>query len=161
MAAPDSRTRGGALFEMQAEQGMKLLQAAQATGAEYDSAGAEAYRKEVETRIAKLEMESTQLTGKDNKKERSAKGKEIADLKSEQKYVDACKIVKGLEPKFGNFITKAAVMPELEKTEAVQEAAPEPKAKKETKKEKKPESAGLSPAELKELEDLKTKIIED
>ena len=64
MAAPDSRTRGGALFEMQAEQGMKLLQAAQATGAEYDSAGAEAYRKEVKTRIAKLEMESTQLTGK-------------------------------------------------------------------------------------------------
>eukprot|EP00435_Cladocopium_sp_Y103_P000792 s6738_g1.t1 len=27
-------------------------------------------------------------------------------------YVDACKIVKGLEPKFGNFVTKAAVIPD-------------------------------------------------
>ena len=160
MAAVDSRTRGGAV-ELQAEAGMKLLLATQATGAEYDSAGAEAYRKEVETKIAKLEMEATQLTGKDNKKERSAKGKEVADLKNEHKYVDACKVVKGLEPKFGHFITKAAVLPEIEKTETVQEAAPEQKAKKESKKEKKPESAGLSPDELKELEDLKQKIIED
>ena len=149
MAAVD-RTRGGAI-ELQAEQGMKLLKALEATGAEYDSAGAEAYRHEVETRIAKLEMEASQLTGKDNKKERSAKGKQIADLKNENKYVDACKIVKGLDPKFGHFVTKAAVLPQMEKTEAVQEVAPEPKARKEHKKEKK-ETAGLSPEELKELE---------
>ncbi|CAE7530344.1 DHX38, partial [Symbiodinium pilosum] len=48
----------------------------------------------------------------------------------------------------------------MEKTEAVQEVAPEPKARKEHKKEKK-ETAGLSPEELKELEDLKQKIIEE
>ena len=99
MAAVDGRVKGGAL-ELQAEMGMKLLKATEASGAEYDSAAAEAYQKEVETRIAKLETESNQLTGKDNKKERSAKGKEIAELKNEHKYVDACKIVKGLEPKF-------------------------------------------------------------
>lgn len=158
MAAID-RTRGGAL-ELQAEQGMKLLKANEASGAEYDVAAAEAYRKDVEAQIAKLEMEATQLTGKDNKKERSAKGKEVADLKNEHKYVDACKIVKGLEPKFGHFVTKEAVKPEIEADEPVQEAA-ENKPKKEHKKEKKAESAGLSPAETKELEDLKQKIIEE
>eukprot|EP00439_Symbiodinium_sp_Y106_P059750 s2850_g8.t1 len=134
MAAVDGRVKGGAL-ELQAEIGMKLLKATEASGAEYDSAAAEAYQKEVETRIAKLETESNQLTGKDNKKERSAKGKEIAELKNEHKYVDACKIVKGLEPKFGHFDNK--------------------------KEKKEKESAGLSPDELKELDDLKQKIIED
>eukprot|EP00439_Symbiodinium_sp_Y106_P062750 s26_g9.t1 len=124
MAAID-RTRGNAL-ELQAEQGMKLLKANEASGAEYD--------------------------------ERSAKGKEVADLKNEHKYVDACKIVKGLEPKFGHFVTKEAVKPEIEADEP--EAA-ENKPKKEPKKEKKAESAGLSPAETKELEDLKQKIIEE
>ena len=58
--------------------------------------------------------------------------------------MDACKLVKGLEPKFGNFMTKAAVMPEV----VVQEVE-EVKARKEVKKEVK-KSAGLSPAELKE-----------
>jgi len=159
MAAID-RTRGGAL-ELQAEQGMKLIKATEATGAEYDVAAAEAYRKGVEAQIAKLEMEATQLTGKDNKKERSAKGKEVADLKNEHKYVDACKIVKGLEPKFGNFVTKEAVCPEIEVAAPVQEAL-DTKPKKEHKKaEKKTESAGLSHDELKELEDLKQKIIEE
>ncbi|CAJ1359360.1 unnamed protein product, partial [Effrenium voratum] len=62
---------------------------------------------EVEQRIAGLEAEAALLTGKDNKKERAAKGKEVAELKAEQCYVDACKIVKGLEPKFGYFVTKA------------------------------------------------------
>jgi hypothetical protein len=83
----------------------------------------------------------------------------VADLKNEHRYVDACKIVKGLDPKFGNFVTKAAVVPQVE-AEVVQEAAPETKAKKDTKKEKKAESAGLTPAETKELEDLKQQIIE-
>ena len=150
----------GNVMDLQAEQGMKLLQATVATGAEYDTAGAEAYRKEVEAKVAKLEMEATQLTGKDNKKERSAKGKEVADLKNEHKYVDACKVVKGLEPKFGHFITKEAELPKIDLPETVQEAAPE-KAKKEHKKKEKAESAGLSPDELKELENLKQQIVEE
>ena len=96
----------------------------EASGAEYDVAAAEAYRREIETKIAKLEMEATQLTGKDNKKERSAKGKEVADLKNEHKYVDACKVAKGLEPKFGHFVTKEAVRPEMDTEEPVQEPSP-------------------------------------
>lgn len=159
MAAAD-RTRGGALMESQAEQGLKLLKATEASGAEYDVTAAEAYRIDVEVQIAKLEMEATQLTGKDNKKERSAKGKEVADLKNEHKYVDACKIVKGLEPKFGFFITKEAVRPEIEVAEPAPEAV-ETKPKKEPKKEKKADSAGLSHDEMKELEDLKQKIVEE
>ena len=39
---------------------------------------------------------------------------QAAQLKAEQCYVDACKIVKGLEPKFGHFVTKASVNRALE-----------------------------------------------
>eukprot|EP00438_Fugacium_kawagutii_P015093 Skav214584 [mRNA] locus=scaffold57:314762:317020:+ [translate_table: standard] len=103
------------------------------------------------------------LTGKDNKKERAAKGKEVAELKGEQRYVDACKIVKGLEPKFGNFVTKAAVIPEATAAAAVEEEV-KVTTKKETKKEPKKESAGLmlgpSPVHSKELENLKQAIVE-
>eukprot|EP00438_Fugacium_kawagutii_P036095 Skav218076 [mRNA] locus=scaffold1832:170386:171723:- [translate_table: standard] len=153
----DVRGSGGIMLS-QAEQGMKLFKAAEATAAEYDQIAAEKYRKEVEARIACLEFEAARLTGKDNKKERSAKGKEVAELRAEHRYVDACKISKGLEPKFGNFVTKAAVVPEIV-PEPVQQVI-ETKPKKENKKEKKQESAGLSPAETKELEDLKQSIIE-
>ena len=53
------------------------------------------------------------------------------------------------------------MLPQIEKPETVQEA-PEQKTRKDNKKEKKEkESAGLSPDELKELDDLKQKIIED
>eukprot|EP00435_Cladocopium_sp_Y103_P037500 s2711_g9.t3 len=112
-------------------------------------------------RIASLEAEANLLTGKDKKKERAAKGKEVAELKGEQQYVDACKIVKGLEPKFGYFVTKAAEAPKavVEKAAEVDEVKPD-KAKKDTKKETKKESAGLSPAETKELETLKQGIVE-
>ena len=67
------------------------------------------------------------------------KGKEVAELRAEHRYVDAVKVCRGLDAKFGNFVTKAAVVPEI---------VPEPiqpvidtKPKKESKKEKKPESA--------------------
>ena len=119
---------------MQAEIGMKLLKATEASGAEYDSAAAEAYQKEVETRIAKLETESNQLTGKDNKKERSAKGKEIAELKNEHKYVDACKIVKGLEPKFldcsGSSLISASIVHHVCKFASATHSVPETPAER-------------------------------
>lgn len=57
--------------------------------------------------------------------------------------------MKGLEPKFGNFVTKAAVIPEATAEAAVEEEA-KVTTKKETKKEPKKESAGLSPAETKD-----------
>ena len=48
-----------------------------------------------------------------------------------RQYVDACKVVKGLEPKFGYFVTKAAEAPKApEKVEVTEEIKPE-KAKKE------------------------------
>ena len=156
MAAVEVRGTGGMLS--QAEEGMKLFAQAAGTAAEFDRAGAEKYKAEVETRIAALEAEAALLTGKDNKKERAAKGKEAAELKAEQCYVDACKIVKGLEPKFGYFVTKAAEVPEA--PPPAEEEPKAEKAKKETKKESKKESAGLSPAETKELEDLKQQIVE-
>lgn len=40
---------------------------------------------------------------------------------SHRKYVDACKIVKGLESKFGYFVTKAAEAPKAPQTETVTE----------------------------------------
>ena len=44
--------------------------------------------------------------------------------------MDACKVVKGLEPKFGYFVTKAAEAPKApEKVEVAEEIKPE-KAKK-------------------------------
>mmetsp|Transcript_13956 Transcript_13956/g.16258 ORF Transcript_13956/g.16258 Transcript_13956/m.16258 type:complete len:111 (-) Transcript_13956:10-342(-) len=104
--------RGTTGMLSQAEQGLKLFEAQAGTAAEYDKAEAERYKAEIETKINTLEEQAALLTGKDNKKERAAKGKEVAELKAEQRYVDACKIVKGLEPKFGNFVTKAAVVPE-------------------------------------------------
>eukprot|EP00434_Breviolum_minutum_P001334 symbB.v1.2.001173.t1/scaffold60.1/size581591/13 len=172
-----SMIRGTGGMMTQAEEGMKLFEA-QLSGAaaEVDKDAAGKYKNDVEARIASLEAEAALLTGKDKKKERAAKGKEVAELKGEQQYVDACKVVKGLEPKFGYFVTKAAEAPKApEKVEVTEEIKPE-KAKKDSKKEVKKESAGLSPAETKEffgeipwgesfvvfveLEDLKQQIIE-
>ena len=45
-----------------------------ATAAEYDREAAEKYKVEIEARITCLEFQAARLTGKDNKKERSAKG---------------------------------------------------------------------------------------
>ena len=153
--------RGTGGMMTQAEEGMKLFEAQLAgAAAEVDKDAAGKYKNDVEARIASLEAEAALLTGKDKKKERAAKGKEVAELKGEQQYVDACKVVKGLEPKFGYFVTKAAEAPKApEKVEVTEEIKPE-KAKKDSKKEVKKESAGLSPAETKELEDLKQQIIE-
>ena len=44
--------------------------------------------------------------------------------------MDACKIVKGLEPKFGYFVTKAAEAPKAVETAAVVEEVKPDKAKK-------------------------------
>ena len=53
--------------------------------------------------------------------------------------MDACKIVKGLEPKFGHFVTKAAVIPEAPiETKGPEEetkVASKKGSKKKTKKE--------------------------
>ena len=48
-----------------------------ATAAEYDREAAEKYKVEIEARITCLEFQTARLTGKDNKKERSAKGTQV------------------------------------------------------------------------------------
>jgi len=155
-----SDVRGMSVAIAQAQAGMKLFEATTVAAAELDVAGAEQYKAEIDARIAVLDAEAAKLTGKDNKKERAAKGKEAADLKAEQRYVDACKVAKGLEPKFGNFVTKPSPTPAVVETPAVAE---EPKKEvKEVKRETKPkkEEAGLTAAEAKELENLKQGIME-
>merc|ERR1712087_1034260 len=100
------------------------------------------------------------LTGKDNKKERTAVGKEISAMKADPKYVDACKIAKDLPPPNGNFATAKgsakAVEPETAKEEVKEEKKED---KKKDDKPKKAASTGISPDERKELEKLKTDII--
>jgi len=147
---------------LQAEEGLKLMMKAQdAAGAEYDVKAAEAFKLEIETKMADLEKEVAALTGKDNKKARSQKSKEVSELKTGQKFVDACKVAKGLEAKFGNFVLKAAEV--VVDAPVVEEAKPaEEDAKKETKQKepKKAQSTGISKDERDELEGLKTKIVE-
>merc|ERR1712217_876701 len=115
---------------------------------------AAAFKNEHEAAIKVKEDHEKTLTGKDNKKERTAVGKEISAMKADPKYVDACKIGKDLPPPNGNFsVTKASAK--------AAEAAPEQvkEEKKDDKKKKKAESAGISPDERKELDKLKNDII--
>lgn len=122
---------------------------------ELDTAAAEAYKSEVEAKIAALKEEEDKLTGKDNKKARTEKSKEIAALKVDKKYIDATRVVKGSDPANGNFVLSKSGR-EVAKKAEVAEAAPDPK-----KEEKKPKKAavGVTPAELQELEQLKNDII--
>merc|ERR1712014_452357 len=79
-------------------------------------------------------------------------------------YIDACKVVKGLEAPNGNWMTKTEVDAESKRgyaTEAPVVAESKNAAKKEKKKKepKKQESGGLSKAEKDELDKLKEDII--
>merc|ERR1712193_527249 len=109
---------------------------------------------ECDANIKAMEEQVKTLTGKDNKKARTEKSKEISAAKNDPKYIDATKVCKGLEPKNGNFIKS--------KTEAPKKVEKKEEPKEEAKKEekaKKQESAGISKEERQELEDLKNKII--
>jgi len=154
---------GTGIMEQMAAEGLKLFEPE--TGpTEVDKAAAEKFKEEVEAQIAALDTEISALTGKENKKERTAKSKEASDLKVGKQYIDACKIVKGLEPKNGFFVIaqKVQAAPVQAKTEPAVAAVPEVVEVKKEKKEKakKEESAGISPAERSELEQLKKDIIE-
>merc|ERR1719199_764130 len=132
---------------------------------EYDKDAAQKFKDETEAKIKALEDEAEKLTGKENKKLRSEKGKEASALKNTNEYIDACKIIKGSDPVHGNFV-KGGAKKEEKKEEAKPAAGYPPlEEKKEEKKDdkkkpKKQESAGISPDERKELEDLKNKIID-
>merc|ERR1711871_816923 len=132
--------------EQRAAEGMKLFEASSAS-VELDLEGATKFKEEHEAKIAALEAEVATLTGKDNKKARTEKGKEASNLKNELQYIDACKVVKGVEPKNGHF---------MKKKEAARPAAAkkEEKAQKEKKEnpKKAAESSGISKEERDELE---------
>merc|ERR1719276_540890 len=142
--------------------GMKLFEPENGP-LEVDKAAAEKYKADVDAQIASLDGEIAGLTGKENKKERTVKSKEASDLKVGKQYIDACKVVKGLEPKNGFFILagqEAKLAPKPKKEEA---APPPVEAEVKTEKKGKPkkeESAGISPAERNELEQLKKDIID-
>merc|ERR1712232_628902 len=101
---------------------------------------------DADAKIKSLEEEAKALTGKDNKKARTEKSKEASALKVTKEYIDALKVLKGLDPPNGNFIKKAAVKHEVKKEEAAAPAADEKADKKKTEKKesKKTESAGIS-----------------
>eukprot|EP00746_Dinoflagellata_sp_MGD_P149503 gnl/MRDRNA2_/MRDRNA2_81517_c0_seq2.p1 gnl/MRDRNA2_/MRDRNA2_81517_c0~~gnl/MRDRNA2_/MRDRNA2_81517_c0_seq2.p1 ORF type:complete len:308 (-),score=128.31 gnl/MRDRNA2_/MRDRNA2_81517_c0_seq2:237-1067(-) len=147
--------------DVRAAEGMKLFEEANAAVVEYDLAAAQKHVDECEAVIKAMEEEVKLLTGKENKKAQTDKKKAISAAKNDPKYIDATKVVKGLEPKNGNFVKSKT---EAKKPEKKEEAKPVAEAKKEEpkkddKKAKKQESAGISKEERQELEDLKNKIV--
>merc|ERR1712098_111136 len=110
-------------------------------------------------KVKALEAEIEKLTGKENKKARNTKSREIADLKKDADFVDAERVLAGKEPLAEH--NKAKVEEKEEVKEEKKEEVADDKKKKEKapKKEKKEESAGISPAERNELEELKKNLI--
>jgi len=166
MAEPaEERVKGGAEDLLRAAEGMKLFDKEEA---EYDTAAATKFKEELDVTITKLSEAAAALTGKDNKKARTEKEKEVKALKDQKDYVDACKIIKGLPPPNGNFVKKAGG-PTAEALAAEKKAKDDDKAAAEAKDAKakeaaKPkkegkESAGISKEERDELEKLKNDII--
>mmetsp|Transcript_21911 Transcript_21911/g.62602 ORF Transcript_21911/g.62602 Transcript_21911/m.62602 type:complete len:390 (+) Transcript_21911:71-1240(+) len=61
-----------------------------------------------EGQIARLKAEADALVGKEHHKQRAAKGRLIRQLRLQDRYIDACFVVRGLSPKHGNFRSEAA-----------------------------------------------------
>jgi len=158
MADAGDHVRGMAEVAKQAQEGLKLFK--QDGPAEIDTAGATAFKAAEDEKIKALEEVIKGLAGKDNKKARTEKEKEVKAIKDNKQYIDAEKILKGKEPQNGFFVKKVDEAPKVEEKKV---EAKEPEAeKKADKKEKKPaktESAGISPAERNELEKIKNDII--
>merc|ERR1712014_164644 len=98
-------------------------------------------------KIKEKEDAAAALTGKDNKKARTEMSKEVSAMKAEEKYVDACKVVKGLAPPKGNFVKSILKGDGPKKPGADAETKVEEDkkdVKKDDKKTKKVESAGIS-----------------
>jgi len=159
--AEDEKKVTKSIDQIRAEEGMKLFEGQDGGAVEYDADAAKAYLDECDAKIKQMEDEVKALTGKDNKKARTEKSKEVSAAKNDPKYIDATKVCKGLEPKNGNFIKSKTEAPKkVEKKEEPKEAPKEePKKEEKEKKAKKTESAGISKEERQELEDLKNKII--
>merc|ERR1719189_1045976 len=93
----------------QAEKGTAPSAAQEGADAEPDVDAATAFKAKVDAKIKQLNDEAAALPGKDNKKARSEKSKQASALSKTEEYIDAELILKGRQPKNGNFIKKAAV----------------------------------------------------
>jgi hypothetical protein len=129
-----------------------------------DTVMAQKIMDETNAKIKVLEAEMEQLTGKDNKKARNAKSREVSDMKKTDDFVDAERVIAGKEPLQEKWKGEAKVEKKeeivLEVVDKTAYVAPTTITKdKKEKKEKKPESAGISPAERDELEKLKVEIV--
>jgi hypothetical protein len=161
MAAQEA-PKGMAEALKQAEAGMALFK--DKAEVEVDKSAAESFKASHEALLAEMQKVIDSLTGKDNKKERTAKSKELSELKVDKQYIDACKVAKGLAPVNGFFAATPAE-PEADAAAAKPQAAEEladkidADAKKAAKPAKKAESAGLSQAEKKELDQIKNDIV--
>jgi hypothetical protein len=148
--------------ELRAAEGLKLFEQEGGGSVQYDPEAAQKYLDECDAAIKAMEEEVKLLTGKENKKAQTEKKKSISAAKNELKYIDATKVVKGLEAKNGNFIKSKTEAKKVEKKEEPKPVAEEVKkedSKKDEKKAKKADSAGISKEERQELEDLKNKIV--
>merc|ERR1712139_698420 len=125
--------------------------------------GATAYKEAHEVKMKAKEAEAAALTGKDNAKARKEATKAASDMKKDDKYIDALKVLKDLVPPKGNFMTRQKQEPEGVAVAPSVAAAPVKEEKKKEPSDKKPpkkqESTGLSKAEKEELEKLKTDLI--
>merc|ERR1712125_124302 len=108
-----------------AEKGMALFAAQATEEAELDVEAATAFKAETEAKHAALEAEAAALTGKDNKKARQEKSKQASALKTTPEYIDACRVVKGQQPKNGNFAKAKEAAKPKEEPAKVAEAKPE------------------------------------
>eukprot|EP00811_Abedinium_folium_P037198 NODE_9836_length_1395_cov_26.287066.p1 GENE.NODE_9836_length_1395_cov_26.287066~~NODE_9836_length_1395_cov_26.287066.p1 ORF type:complete len:238 (+),score=95.09 NODE_9836_length_1395_cov_26.287066:74-787(+) len=134
-----------------------------------DAARAEQVIKDVKAKVAALEAEIESLTGKDNKKARNVKSREIADVRNNLDYVDAIRVLRGEEPIQEHNIIGAAELAAAakaaEEAKAAAEAAKAEEAAKEERKKKgreprkAKECVGISPEERAELDGLKTDLI--
>lgn len=62
------------------------------------------FKEAEDLRKTTLQNEADALGGKVNIKARTKKMKEVAKIVKQQKYIDACLVVKGQPPRFGNFV---------------------------------------------------------
>jgi len=160
LRAPDEdAVKGGKEIALLAAKGMALFEAKGEDEVTLDTAGAEAYKTEMDAKFAALEAEAAALTGKDNKKARTEKSKEAAAVKNDPKYIDAQKVIKGQPPKNGNFATVKAAAVAAVAEAAVEEVVEEKKDDKAKKPLKATASTGISKAERDELEKLKNDLI--
>merc|ERR1719389_1428585 len=142
---------------------MKLFEQEAGGVVEYDQAAAQKHMDECEAAIKVMEEEVKLLTGKENKKAQTEKKKAISAAKNDPKYIDAQKIVKGLEPKNGNFVKVKQEAKKVEKkeekpVEEQEKECPGSTAKAGKDKGSSKKKGALSTEEQKEMEELKGQI---